>query len=30
MREIGDILEAIADDNRRAAAVVARFGSLLT
>ena len=29
MQEISDILEAIADDNRRAAAVVARFGSLL-
>ena len=29
MQEIGDILEAIAHDNRRAAAVVARFGSLL-
>ena len=29
MQEIGDILEAIAEDNRRAAAVVARFGSLL-
>ena len=29
MKEIGDILEAIAEDNRRAAAVVARFGSLL-
>ena len=29
MQEISDILEAIAEDNRRAAAVVARFGSLL-
>ena len=29
MREISEILEAIAEDNRRAAAVVARFGSLL-
>jgi signal transduction histidine kinase len=29
MQEISEILEAIAEDNRRAAAVVARFGSLL-
>jgi PAS domain S-box-containing protein len=29
MQEITEILEAIAEDNRRAAAVVARFGSLL-
>jgi PAS domain S-box-containing protein len=29
MPEICEILEAIADDNRRAAAIVARFGSLL-
>ena len=29
MREISEILESIAEDNRRAAAVVARFGSLL-
>ena len=29
MREISEILEAIAEDNRRAAGVVARFGSLL-
>ena len=29
MQEISDILDAIAEDNRRAAGVVARFGSLL-
>jgi PAS domain S-box-containing protein len=29
MQEISEILESIAEDNRRAAAVVARFGSLL-
>jgi PAS domain S-box-containing protein len=29
LREIGDILEAIAEDNRRAAGVVARVGTLL-
>jgi len=29
MQEISEILEAIAEDNRRAAGVVARFGSLL-
>jgi PAS domain S-box-containing protein len=29
LREIGDILESIAEDNRRAAAVVARFGTLI-
>jgi two-component system, LuxR family, sensor kinase FixL len=28
--EIGEILEAIADDNRRAAGIVKRFGKLLT
>ena len=28
LRELGEILEAIADDNRRAAAVITRFGSL--
>ena len=30
LREIGEILEAIADDNRRAASIVKRFGKLLT
>lgn len=29
LREIGEILEAIADDNRRAARIVTRFGTLL-
>jgi C4-dicarboxylate-specific signal transduction histidine kinase len=29
LKEIGDILEAIAEDNRRAAGIIARFGSLL-
>jgi two-component system, LuxR family, sensor kinase FixL len=29
LREIGEIVEAIADDNKRAAAVITRFGELL-
>jgi two-component system, LuxR family, sensor kinase FixL len=30
LRELGDIVQAIADDNRRAAAIITRFGALAT